>query len=173
MRKYLLLLIPLLMLSCTTYKFEFNVDVIAEVIGSTNNYIGLKYKIYGKNVFQDVYIATHAERAYYAKMKTIPVTVKVTGDDLDGTDRVHITLSHNGSLFGEKNKRYNKLSIYDFMPRDMEIPGFIWIEYDAEHYEKGISSQELRAKLKKDGDEPPETKDIITVKEKKGEDNSL
>jgi len=106
-------------------------------------------------------------------MKIIPLTVKVTGDDFDGNDRVHLTLTHNGSLFGKSETRYNKLSIHDFITRDMKIPGFIWTQYDDEDYDKGISPQELRAKLKKDGDEPPETKVIITVEEKKGEDKPL
>ena len=44
MRKYLLLLLllPLILLSCTTNKFGFTANVDAKVIGSTNNY----FKIY-------------------------------------------------------------------------------------------------------------------------------
>jgi hypothetical protein len=173
MRKYLLLLIPFLILSCTTNKFEFNVDVDAEVIGSTYNYIGVKYKIYGKDVFQDIHISTSAEHAYYAAMKTIPLTVRVIGHDRDGNDYILLTLTHRGSLFGKEDVSYSKLSMHDFITKDMEIRGFIWEKYNDEEYDGGISPQELRAKLKKDGDQPPETKVIITVEEKKGEDKSL
>ncbi len=172
MRKYLLLLIPILLLSCTSEKFEFTLDVKAKVIGSTNDHIGIQYEIYGKPLFQDVYIPTYAELAYYAKMKEIPLTVLVEGDDYDGSDRVFITLTHNGSLFGDKREKYKRISMYDFIPLDLKIPGFTWYMFNDEEYSDGISAQGLREKLHESGDDPPEIKATVTI-EKKGGDEDL
>lgn len=167
MRKYLMFLIPLLFLSCTSNEFNFTTDVDAEVIGTTNRYIGLKYDLYEKTVFQDVYIATYAEFAYFSKMKIIPLTVTVKGHDRDGGDYINIILKYNGNVFGgEKSQRYNDLSIQDFMSQDINIPNFVWYKHNDEDYD-GISPQELRAKLAETGEEAPETKVTITVEEEK------
>ncbi len=172
MHKYLLLLIPLILLSCTTEKFTFSVDTDAKVIGNTNDHIGIQYEIYGKTIFQDIQIETHAELSYYAKLKTIPITVFVEGNDFDGANRVFITLTHNGSTFG-KREQYLKLSMNDFTSRDLEIPGFTWYVFNDEEYDNGVSPRELRLLLGESGDKPPEETVTVTIDEKKGGDQEL
>ena len=174
MRKYLLFLVPLLMLSCTSNEFKFSTDIDAEVIGTTNKYIGLKYDIYGVIIFQDVSIPTIGEFTYFKRMKTIPLTAFVKCDDRDGRDRVFISLTHRGSQFGNaKAIRFNKISMHSFITKNAEIPGFIWYKYNDVEYKDGISPQELRGWLKENGEEKSETKVTTTVKEEKRKDESL
>lgn len=151
MRKYLLLLLPLILLSCTTNKFGFTANVDAKVIGSTNNYVGIQYDIYGHKVFQDIHIPKYAELTYYSQMKIIPLQVTVRGAITDGTSRIYITLKHNGSLFGKKDEKYKKLTFADFAKKDTEIKDFIWYVYDDQEYKDGLTPTELRAKLGEDG----------------------
>jgi hypothetical protein len=168
MRKYLLLLVPLLFLACENNNFQFTENVTAKVIGTSSRYIGIQYELYGKKIFQDIYIPGYAEITYYSKMKTIPLQVFVKGSDFEW-DKVFITLMYNGSLFGKKDFVYDKLSMNDFMSIDTDIPTFKWYVYDEQIYEDGISPQELRAKLAESGEKTPETKSTVTIEDKKGD----
>jgi len=170
-RTFLVLLLSFILLSCTSNEFVFSEVVEAKVSGFTHKYIGLQYKIYGHQIFQDVKVDSQAEHAYYSAMKTIPLTVTVGGHDRDGGDYIYLTLTHKGTLFGEKHVPYDKLSITDFISKDVDIHNFRWTKYDNEEYDPPLTPQELRMKLKEGGEEAPEIK--VILKEKKGEEKPI
>jgi hypothetical protein len=164
-----LLLLPFILLACTTYQFQFALETEAEVIGFTNHSIGLKYDIYGTHVFQDVFIESLAEFSYFKKMKKIPLTVLVKCDDYDQGDRVHLTLFYRGNKFGNaKDVRMRDISMKVFIDRDSTIPNFKWFVFNEVEYEDGITPEELRKKLADDGEEPPEK--TVQKEENKGEE---
>lgn len=149
MKKYaLLLLIPFLILSCTSEKFAFKKKVDAEVIGVSYQHIGIKYELFGQPFFQDIYMPTRAAFAYYSPMKTIPLTVAVRGTNYEGGDHLFITLYHKDAIFGEEDHEYKKVSMNYFAKRDTEIPGFTWYTYNEIDFNPGKSPAELRAFLK-------------------------
>ena len=164
-----LLLLSLFFISCTSNEFTFTEEVNADVIGFTNQYIGLKYDLYGVIVFQDVHMASIAEFSFFNKMKQIPLTVLLQGNDLDGSDRVYITLHYKGAEFGgAKEIRMNELSIDSFITQDMKIPTFRWLIFNEKEYGEGITPQQLRAKLTESGEESPEEvvkKEVSSKKE--------
>ena len=159
-----LLILSIFFVSCTSNSFKFTEEVDADVIGFTNRYIGLKYDLYGTTVFQDVYMASLAEFSFFTKMKQIPITVLLEGDDFDGRDRVHITLYYKGAEFGQvKQSLMNDLSIEPFIAQDMKIPTFKWHMFNEKEYDGGITPQQLRAELTKSGEEAPE---VVVTKSK-------
>ena len=164
-----ILLIPFLILSCMSNEFEFTKEVDADVIGFTNRYIGLTYDLYGVTVFQDVYMESLAEFSFFSKMKKIPLSVFVEGDDFENSDRIFISLNYKGAEFGGiKQERMHDLSTNSFISQDMKIPTFKWLMFNDEEYTDGITPQQLRVKLKEDGEETPEA--VVKKEEKKKEE---
>lgn len=165
--KNCLVLIPLmllLMVSCTTYKFGFSDNVEAQVMGTINRYIGIKYEIQGIAIFHDVYMETVAQMEYFKNMKTIPLTVKISCNDFDTAAKIEIELFYKDSKFGTDKRTYAEHDlpnlVQQFAAKDMEIPSFKWYMYNEVEYDDGITPQDLRKKLaeKEGGDKEPEVK---------------
>jgi len=173
MRKYLLLLISLLLISCSDYRFEITKDTEVTLIGRANTTIGIQLDLYGHTLLIDIINLKIAEMAYFSKMDKIPITIVVKVDDSDLMPS-NIYLYHKNEVFGSSKGYPIEISLLnELMRKDLDIPNFVWYVYNGDHYDDGLTPQELRVKLKKDGGEPPETKVITTVEEKKGEDKSL
>jgi hypothetical protein len=155
MHKFLLLLLPILVLSCISNQYEFQIQTEAEILGSTTECIGLKFKIYDNQVLQDICGLNVAEVSYFSNNTKIPITVTVKGDDMDGADRLFISIYHHGKQL-LKDEKCESISMKPFMKRHTEIPGFTWNIYNENKYEPGISSAELLKKIKQDEIEIPE-----------------
>jgi hypothetical protein len=164
MRKYLLILISLLLLSCSDYKFKITNDVEAKVVGHATTTIGIQFDLYDYTILLDLVNMKIAEMAYFSRMDKIPITVVIKADDSQLVEN-KIYLYHKDEPFGLSEGYVSPISLDDLMSRDLEIPNFVWYIYDGNDYGEGISPQELRAKLSEDGEDPPE----VTIKEKTDE----
>lgn len=161
MQKYLVLLIPFLLLSCMEYKLEIRRELEAKVVGQANTTLGLQFEICDREILLDILNLSVAEMAYFSKMKKIPLLVVVKASD-SLTDRpVIITFYHRNAIFGSSKGYGLDIPLRELMNRHMEIPDFVWYMYDSEDYDDGITPQELMAKFKKEDKELP----AITVKE--------
>jgi hypothetical protein len=173
MHKFLLFLLPILVLSCISNEYEFQIQTEAEILGSTTECIGLKFEIYDNQVLQDICGLNVAEVSYFTNNTKIPIKVTVRGDDMDGADRLFISIYHHGKQLLKDERIEDSISMKTFMKRHIEIPGFIWNTYNENKYEPGISSAELLKKIEKDEIEIPEESAKKGTKQPKSEGKRL
>ena len=159
MRKLLLLLIPLILLSCINYEYKFSKDVEAKVIGRTHRGIGLTYDLFGVEVRHDIYNMSDANVEHFKHMDVIPLTVKVIGkESQELSPSITIVLYYKDEEFANKTYTPSYLKPTDFYELDHKIPGFKWHAYNEIEYTNPISPEELREKLK-EKDEKESTED--------------
>ncbi len=169
MRKFLLLLTALILLSCTQYKYDFTTEINAEIVGRTHNCMGLSYELYGVQILQDVCNLSVAKMGHFKDNKTIPlrVYVKAYEDEAIG-DKVELTLYYKDEEFASSKQTPQKLKPHMFVNKDEQIEGFKWywfnnVEYDSD----GITPAQLREKLaendqkKEDVEEPAEDEENV------------
>ena len=143
--KYLLILLIMPLLSgCIENQYKISTQVEAEIIGATNNCIGLKYKISDFMFLRDACNLNIAEIEYFKGKKKITVDILIEANDDMDQDRVYITHYFGGKQLGIKQQRLD-LSMWDLVKKQDEIDGFIWKEYNDVYYgDDGITPKQLQ-----------------------------
>lgn len=174
MRKYLLLLlVPVLLLSCTVFSYKFSAEVDAKIVGRTHNCMGLVYDLFGVEIMQDVCNLSVATMGHFKNAKTIPLTVNVRGVNSEMTGKnIYIELYYKDTQFASENYTPKTITPETFYGFDEKIPNFKWYAYNNIEYNDGISPQELIEKLKEDGKDVEVEKETVK-KEPEKEDLKL
>jgi hypothetical protein len=171
MRKFSLLLIPLILLACTNYKYTFTKKVEAKIIGRTHNCIGITYDLYGIEVNQDVCGVTKAKMDFFRNMDTIPLVASIEGvdDEAVGTS-LTIILAYKDENFADSKSSPN-LKPDIFLELVKSIPDFTWFAYNGVEYSNGLTPEQLEKELSKK--EKKDKKEDKKAESKPKEEKSL